>query len=186
MPFGLWKKKAAPTVDRQRQVDLSYAKMRLKQGDLSFVEGCSPDRPMISLHNISLMEPRSSHTLEGGIKCRIARGLYFSTTQSQVEPVDELTEIDRGKMTITTRGLVFDGKSHQVELDLGVIESIGHTQNGMTIDIDGGRQKLHFEGANRVMIHLKVQERLYSQSLDGKLMRLLVEAAIRISLGVQE
>jgi hypothetical protein len=188
MPFGLWKKKAQPTVDRQRQVDVGYATRRLAQGDLSLVSGCNADRSVVlTLHNISLMEPRLAQAVEGGIRGKIARGLYFYVAQPQVaEPVEELVEVDRGTMTVTVDGLVFAGKSRHIKIGFSAIESIGHTQNGIKIVTRNGAQTLHFEGADKVVIPLKVQDRAYSQPLSGKLMRLVVEAVIRISFGVNE
>jgi hypothetical protein len=188
MPFGLWKKKAEPTVDRQRQVDVGYAVRRLEQGDLSLVAGCRIGRSVVfTMHNISLMEPRRSQAVEGGIRCRIARGQYFQVAQPKAsEPLEELAEADRGMISISVDGLAFTGKSRRIKLGFGAIESMCYTQNGIEIVTKNGSQSLHFEGADRIAIPLKVQDRTYSQPLTGKLMRLLVEAVIRISFGVAE
>ncbi len=188
MPFGLWKKKARPTADRQRQVDMGYAVKKLEQGDLSLVEGSSVNGSIVlTMNDISLMEPRTARAVEGGIRGRIARGLYFYVAQPQSpEPAEELAEVDRGTITITVEGLVFAGKSRHVGVGFGAIESISHSQNGITIVAKNSTQKLHFEGADRVVISLKVQDRVYSQPLNGKLIRLLVEAVIRVSFGAEE
>ncbi|AFU60191.1 MAG: hypothetical protein QXX64_01755 [Nitrososphaera sp.] len=189
MPFGLWKKKAQPTVvDRQRQVDIGYAIKKLEQGDLSLIEGATVDGSVVlTMYNISLMEPRTARAMEGGIRGRIAKGLYFYVAQPQSpEPAEELVEVDRGTITITVEGLVFAGKSRHIGVGFGAIESISHSQNGITIVAKNNMQKLHFEGADRVVMSLKVQDRVYSQPLTGKLMRLLVEAVIRISFGADD
>jgi len=164
-------------------VDVGYAVRRLEQGDLTLFAGNVSRDIAITLHNISLMEPRSGHkTIEGGIKGRIARGLYFYVPQA-AEPTEELAEVDRGEIMITIEGLVFAGKSRHIGVGFGAVESIGHTANGMSIVAKDGSVKLHFEGADRVVIPLKVHDRSYSQPLSGKTMRLLVEAVIKISLG---
>jgi hypothetical protein len=188
MPFSLRKKKAEPTLDRQRQVDVGYVVKRLEQGDLSLISGCAVDRSVVlTLQNISLMESTTAQTLEIGIRGRIARGLYFHVAQQQApEPVEELAEVDRGTITVKVDELVFAGKSRQIKLSFAAIESIGHTQNGIEIVTRNGVQRVHFEGANRVVISLKVKDRTYGQRLSGKLMRLLVEAVIGISFGVNE
>src|SRR5687768_3243898 len=122
MPFGLWKKKAQVTVDRQRQVDIGYATRQLEQGDLSFVIGIDPESFVLSLDNISLLEPRLAQTVQGGIKGRIARGLYFYVAQPSPEPVEELSEIDRGTMTISVDGIAFAGKTRHIGIGIGAIE----------------------------------------------------------------
>ena len=178
MPF--WKKKAAATVDRQRQVDLSYVIRRLGEGDLSFIEVCNLDSSIsLTLHNISLVEPRAAHP-EAGIKEKIARGLYFYVSQQTAEPVQEL-EVDRGALTITVDGIVFAGSTRHIGIGFGAIESISHSQNGIAIVARNSLQKICFEGADREVIVLKVHEREYKQALSGKLLRLVVEAVIKIS-----
>jgi hypothetical protein len=182
MPF--WKKKAEATVDRQRQVDLGYVVRRLGEGDLSFIEGCNLDSSIsLTLHNISLVEPRAAHP-EAGIKEKIAKGLYFYVSQQAAEPVLELAEVDRGALTITVDGIVFAGSTRHIGIGFGAVESISHSQNGIAIVTRNNSQKICFEGADREVIMLKVHEREYRQALSGKLLRLLVEAAIKISFAI--
>lgn len=183
MPFGLWKKKVQVTVDRQvdrqRQVDIGYATRQLENGDLSLVAGINSESFTISLDNISLLEPAFGQTVQGGKKGRIAKGLYFYVAQPQSpEPFEELIEIDMGTMTIAADGIVFAGRTRHIGIGFGAIESIGHGQNG--ISIDARTQKLHF-GAGNATLHLKVQDRTYSLPLSGRLLRLLVEAVIKAS-----
>jgi hypothetical protein len=132
MPFGLGRRKAQPTVDRQRQVDLGYVASQLAEGDLSLVAGCSTDSSVVlTLHNISLVEPHVARA-DGGIREKIARGLYFYVTQPQVAgPVEELVELDRGTVTITIEGITFAGKSRHIGVGFGAIESISHSQNAL-------------------------------------------------------
>lgn len=155
---------------------------QLAEGDLSLVAGCSADSSIaLTLHNISLVELRAAR-VEGGIKEKIARGLYFYVAQQQTaEPVEELVELDRGIMTITVDGITFAGKFRHIGVGFGAIESISHSQNGMSITTRSGAQSIRFEGADRVIIPLKVHDREYSHPLSGKLMRLLLEAVIKIS-----
>lgn len=186
MPFGLGRKKAQPTVDRQRQVDLSYVATQLGEGSLSFIHGCDSDitNASVSLQNISLMEPEgaASHADGSGIKEKLARGLYFYVAQPYIsEPYEELAEVDRGTVTINVDGIVFAGKSRHLGVGFGAIESISHSQNGIAIVTRNGAQKICFEGANRVVFAIKVQDRIYNVSLSGKLMRLIVEGMIKIS-----
>ena len=178
MPFGLWKKKAQVTVDRQRQVDIGYAIRQLEQGDMSLVEGVDPESFALSLDNISLLEPGLAQAVPGGIKGRIARGLYFYVAQPQSEPED-LTEVDRGTMAIAADGISFAGRTRHIGIGFGAIESMGHNQDG--IAIAARAMRLHF-GAGASAISLKVQDREYSQPLSGRLLRLLVEAMIKKSL----
>jgi hypothetical protein len=184
MPFGLWRKKAQITVDRQRQVDIGYVTRQLAQGDLSFVVGCNFYRSVVlTLRNISLMEPRLSQSTEGGIKEKIAKGLYSYVSQPKpAEPVEELVEVDRGSMIIRVDEVVFAGTSRHVGVGFGAIESISFTDKGITIATWNSAQKIHFEVVDGAVIPLKVQDRTYDQPLSGKLMRLLVEAVIKISL----
>lgn len=179
MPF--WKKKTEATVDRQRQVDLGYVARQLGEGDLSFIEGCALDSSIaLTLHNISLVEPRAAHA-EAGIREKIARGLYFYVAQPQVGPAEELAEVDRGDVTVTVDGIIFAGKFRHIGIGFGAVESISHSQNGIAISTRNGAQRICFEGADRVVILLRVHDREYRQPLSGKLLRLLVEAVIKIS-----
>ncbi|HEV8405467.1 MAG TPA: hypothetical protein VGQ13_06130 [Nitrososphaera sp.] len=185
MPFGLRKKKAQVTVDRQRQVDICYATRQLEQGNLSSVAVSDPDKPIVlSFQNISLAEPRLAQgTLEGGIKEKIAKGLYFYVGQAQ-DPglVEELVQLDVGTMTITSDGIAFVGRSKHISIDFGDIDSMGHTNNGITISARTHLQRLRFEGADKVVVPLKVQDRMYNQRLSGRLMRILLEAVMNTSL----
>lgn len=182
LTFGLRRKKAQPAIDRQRQVDLGYATKQIAEGDLSFIAGSHFDGSVVlTFENISLVKPRLSHS-SGGIKKKIARGLSYYVAQPQSpEPDEELIELDRGNITITIGGIVFDGKSLHIGVRYGTIESISHSVNGMTIETRNAAQKIRFEGADRVFVTLNVQNRKYNQPLSGKLMRLLVEGVIRIS-----
>lgn len=185
MPFGLRKKKAQVTVDRQRQVDICYATRQLEQGNLSFVVVSNPDMPIVfSFQNISLAEPRMAQgTLEGGIKERIAKGLYFYVGQAQdTELTEELVQLDTGTMTINSDGIAFVGKSKHISVDFGDIDSIGYTNNGITISARTHLKRLRFEGADKVEVPLKVQDRMYSQHLSGRLMQVLLEAVMKTSL----
>ena len=178
MPF--WKKKAQATVDRQRQVDIGYAFRQLEQGDMSLVKGVDPESHALSLDNISLLEPRLAQAVQGGIKGRIAKGLYFYVAQPQSPgPVEELAEIDRGTMSIADDGISFAGSTRHIGIGFGAIESIGHSQDGITIAARA--QRLHF-GAGASAVSFRVQDREYSQALSGRLLRLLVEAMIKKSL----
>jgi hypothetical protein len=185
MPFGLRKKKAQVTVDRQRQVDICYATRQLEQGNLSLVAVSDPDKPIVlSFQNMSLAEPRLAQgTFEGGIKEKIAKGLYFYVGQAQ-DPglVEELVQLDVGTMTITSDGIAFVGKSKHISVDFGDIDSMGHTNNGITISARTHLQRLRFEGADKVVVPLKVQDRMYNQRLSGSLMRILLEAVMKTSL----
>jgi hypothetical protein len=160
MPFGLWNRKVEATVDRQRQVDIGYAVRRLEQDDLSLFAGDVGVDVAITLRNISLMEPRAAHRAVegGGIKGKIAKGLYFYVPQQAAEPAEELAEVDRGTITITIEGLSFTGKSRHIGVGFGAIESMGHTVNDMSIVAKNGSVKLHFEGADRVVIALRVHD----------------------------
>ena len=185
MPFGIRKKKARVTVDRQRQVDICYATRQLEQGNLSYVVVSNPDTPIVfSFQNISLAEPRMAQgTLEGGIKERIAKGLYFYVGQAHdPELTEELVQLDTGTMTINSDRIAFVGKSKHISVDFGDIDSIGHTNNGITISARTHLKRLRFEGADKVEVPLKVQDRMYSQHLSGRLMQVLLEAVMKTSL----
>jgi len=185
MPFGLKKKKAQVTVDRQRQVDICYAVKQLARGDLKFISGIdSKSAFVLSFQNVKLAEPRLSQAnLEAGIKERITKGLYFYVAQSQdTNPTEELIQIDIGTMTIGANGVDFAGKSKHISMNFGDIDSIGHTDNGISISARSQLKRVRFEGADGAIVTLKVHDRTYKQTLSGKLMRLLVEAAMKRSL----
>lgn len=180
MPFGLWNKRVQVTVDRQRQVDLGYAVRRIEQGDLSFIGIGQGDS--IFLDGITLLERGVARPVEGGIRDRIVRGLYFYIPQPQTpEPVEELAEVDRGTLTIADEGIAFAGKSRRIGIGFGAIESISHTLSGITI-MAKTTHKMHF-GSGGGAVTLKVQERTYREPLSGTLLRLIVEAAMKASLG---
>ena len=185
MPFGLKKKKAQVTVDRQRQVDIGYAIKQIETGDLSFIEGYDPSRPIIlSFQNMLLSESRLMQgTAESGIKNKISKGLYFYVGQAQEpETRQEIVKIDVGNMTISSYGVSFAGKSKHISINFDDIDSIGHTNTGITISSRSQLERLRLEGADKATVSLKVQDRTYRQALSGKLMRILIEAAMKTSL----
>lgn len=180
MPFG-WNKKVQVTVDRQRQVDMGYATRRLEQGDLSLI-GVDRGGPVF-LDGIALLEPRIARAVEGGLRGRIARGLYFYVPQPQTtEPAEELVEVDRGTLTIADEGIAFAGKTRRIGVGFGAIESMSHSQKGMTI-VAKTMHRMHF-GSGGTVVTFKVQDRIYKEQLSGTLLRLLVEAVMKASLGV--
>ena len=180
MRFGLWNRKVQATVDRQKQVDIGYAIRRMEQGDLSFISGIDHKGPVF-LNDILLLEPGVARA-EGGIRGRIARGLYFYVPQPQsAEPDEELVEVDKGTLTLTDEGIAFAGKTRRIGVGFAAIESISHGQNAITIAAKTAH-RLHFgSGGNEVT--LKVQDRTYKEPLSGTLLRLIVEAAMKASLG---
>ena len=165
-------------------MDIGYVTRQLGEGDLSFIAGCKNDSSVnLTFANISLMESRLTQG-DGSIKEKIAKGLYFYVAQPQTtEPIEELAEVDRGTMTVTVNGIAFAGKSRHVGINFDLVESISYSVNGITIAARNNSQRIYFEGADRVIVELKVRDRKYSQPLSGKLMRLMVEAVIKISLG---
>jgi hypothetical protein len=178
MPFGIWNRKVRVTVDRQKQVDVGYARKRLEQGDLSLVTGIEGG---VVLNDAFLLEPRTVHRTVGGMKGRIARGLYFYTPQPQsTEPVEELAEVDRGTMTINNDGVAFSGKTRRIGVGFGAVESIGHGRDWIAIHAKNSN-RLHF-GVGEDTITLKVQDRIYREPLSGTLLRLLVEGVMKASL----
>jgi hypothetical protein len=181
MPFGLWNsKKVQPTIDRQRQVDMGYAARRLEQGDLSLT-GADRGEP-IFFDGIALLEPRVARAAESGIRGRIARGLYFYVPQPQAaEPAEELAEADRGTLTISSEGIAFAGRTRRIGVGFGAIESMSHGQDGIAI-IARTAHRLHF-GSGGAVVTIKVQDRIYKEPLSGTLLRLIVEAAMKASLG---
>jgi hypothetical protein len=179
MPFGFWNKKVQTTVDRQKQVDIGYVTRRLEKGDLSFIVGLDQDRPFF-LNDILLLEPGIVRA-EGGIKGRIARGLYFYMSQPQSPgPAEELAGVDRGTLTITDEGIAFAGKTRRIGVGFGAIESISHGQNRITI-VARTAHRLHFGSGGTIT--LKVQDRKYDEPLSGTFLRLIVEAAMKASIG---
>lgn len=177
MPFGFWNKKARATVDRQKQVDIGYANRRLAEGDLSLIYRADKEGPFF-LNDILLLEPGIAR--EGGIKGKIARGLYFYVPQPQSAEPEQLAEVDRGTLTITDEGIAFAGKTRRIGIGFGAIESISHGQNAITM-IAKTAHRLHFGSGGTIT--LKVQDRMYKEPLSGTVLRLIVEASMKASLG---
>jgi hypothetical protein len=179
MPFGIWNKRVQVTVDRQKQVDLGYAIRVLEKGDMSPLVGIEDD---VVLNDIPLLEPRLvQRTVEGGIKGRIAKGLFFYVPEPQSpEPIEELVEVDRGIVTMNADGMLFAGKTRRIAVGFGAVESVGHTRDWITVLAKNSHRMYLGVGSNTVT--LKVQDRMYRQPLSGTLMRLLVEAVMKVSL----
>jgi hypothetical protein len=181
MPFGMWNKKVQVTVDRQKQVDLGYAIRLLEQGDTSPMARIEHD---VVFNDISFLEPRlAKRTVANAIRERIARGLYFYVPEPQSpELIEELDEVDRGTMTINADGIAFAGKTRRIAVGFGAVESIGHTREGITV-LAKNSHRLYFGvlGRNNT-VTFKVQDRVYEEPLSGTLLRLLVEALMKVSL----
>jgi hypothetical protein len=179
MPFGIWNRRVQATVDRQKQVDLGYAIRQLEKGDMSPLVGIEHD---VVLNDIPLLEVTlTKKVVDGGIRGRITRGLYFYVPEPQSpEPVEELVEVDRGTMTVNADGILFAGKTRRIAVGFGAVESIGHTRDWITVLAKNSRRM--YLGVGRNTVTLKVQDRMYKEPLSGTLMRLLVEAVMKVSL----
>jgi hypothetical protein len=177
MPFRFWNRKVQATVDRQRQVDIGYANRRFAEGDLSLIDRADENGSFL-LNDILLLEPGLAR--EGGIRGRIARGLYFYVPQPQAAEPEQLTEVDRGTLTITDEGVAFAGKTRHIGIGFAAIESISHGQSAITITTKTGH-RMHFGSGGTIT--LKVQDRIYNEPLSGTILRLIVEALMKASLG---
>ena len=136
----------------------------------------------VVLNDIPLLEPKLvQRAVDGGIKDRIVRGLYFYVPEPQSpEPVEELVEADRGTMTINAEGILFASKTRRIAVGFGAVESIGHTRDWITVLAKNSHRV--YLGAGKNTVTLKVQDRMYRELISGTLMRLLIEAIMKVSL----
>jgi hypothetical protein len=84
-------------------------------------------------------------------------------------------------MLVSGRGIVF-ASQEDIRIDFDDIEAVDHTHNGIAITARNPARRLYFEGADRTVVLLKVQDRAYDEPLSGRVLRLTTEAIMKISL----
>lgn len=194
---------------RQRQIDINYANIQLEKGYLSCVLGSAaagqPGREgpatILSLHDVSLLKPDAS---QGSI-LKTCAGMAVKTLRhcwrryclycysyiaagrgdtARPEASDEQDlpreQVDRGTLSVTTKGIVFTGHAQTISVDFRYVELAERTPAGIVIARKDSGQRLHFGGLERTLIQFQVQDRVYSQPASGRLVGFVVEAAMRV------
>jgi len=128
------------------------------------------------LPNITLLEPRKITTGGyGGPSIRVAKGMYIRLGGFRAQSHEEVKEIDKGVLTLTSRRLIFSGSKRAYEISLRKILSVEPYSDGIAIRRSGKQKTEYFVGTDKVMLDIQVGERRYREPLSGIVLKLLIE-----------
>lgn len=121
-----------------------YSDVILRTGETCIVE----------IPEVSLFEERAVRRSgkSSGVSLRLARGLWIRTGGFESKSEYEITEIDIGTLTLTSKRVLFNGHSKTLEyslLKVNFLESDGQT---LAIGRSGKQKKEYFVGVNSLTI----------------------------------
>jgi len=182
--------------NKQREADMEEYMTSLKEGKTSIkfrIEGGSSqvilkenEELQMVLPNISLWEPRKVTTTTGGYggpSFRVAKGVYFRVGAfgAQSQSHDELKELDRGRLTLTNKRLLFTGAKRTDEYNLAKIISIEPYSDGIAVRTSGRSKVQYFIGIDpkQISTTVTINERNYSEPFSGLMLKYTVEGLIK-------
>jgi len=182
--------------DKQREADMEQYMTDLKEGKVTIkfrIEGGSfsvilkeKEELQMVLPNIALWEPRKVTTTVGGYggpSFRIAKGVYWRVGAFGAESRsrEELKELDRGKLTLTNKRLVFTGTKRSNEINLAKIISIEPYSDGIAVTASGKSKTQYFVGINpkQISTTITINERSYPEPFTGLMLKYMIEGLVK-------
>jgi hypothetical protein len=179
----------------QRENDLEQYMTNLKEGKVSVklsIQGGSSsiilkekEELQLMLPNVVLREARSVRTSSGGYagpSFRVAKGVYFRTGafSAQSESHDVLKELDRGRLTLTNKRLIFTGAMRSSEITLSKIVAIEPYSDGIVVRASGHSKIQYFiwKELKEITITLTINERSYHEPFTGLMLKYMIEGNI--------
>lgn len=178
---------------KQRVVDIEQWLGRLSAGTIKIsFKGVNtpvimkPDEELLfALPGVTLKEPRAIRKSSGGYagpSFRVAKGVYFRTGRfgSTSESHQEIRDIDRGVLTITSERFVFSGGMKTINLDLRKIVQVDPFTDGLALHKEG-REKTQYFLWNEDIGKMTLSEgnRSYSEPLNGMIVKCMMEGTIK-------
>ncbi len=99
------------------------------------------------------VEMRSkSVSTRGGAAIRIAKGVYIGGSQGQSRSVPEMRCIDKGKLVLTNKRVIFNGENTTKEYKIDSILSVETDNDIVCFSCEGKEKKPQFHGIDNVFI----------------------------------
>ncbi len=93
----------------------------------------------------TLNETRSERQYESrGIGFRIAKGVYVGGTRGRSISTPRMTRIDSGRLTLTNKRLVFDGRTEDRIIPLTKIVSVNALMDAIEVSTEGRQRSMYF------------------------------------------
>lgn len=182
--------------DKQHEADMEQYMTDLKEGKVSIkfrIEGGSSsvilkekEELQMVLPNVALWEPRKVTTTVGGYggpSFRIAKGVYWRVGAfgAQSQSHEELKELDRGKLTLTNKRLIFAGTKRSNEINLAKIISIEPYSDGIAVRATGKSKIQYFVGVDpkRISTTVTINERSYPEPFTGLMLKYMIEGLVK-------
>lgn len=175
---------------KQREADLDNYFMSLRNGDIILNEKIpSPiilkkgEDHVITFSNITLKEPRSVRKTSGGFvapRVRVAKGVSigFGKFGASSESHDEIRDIDRGILTLTTKRIVFTGSHKTTTIDINKITSMKPFLDGIGVNRENKERWEYFVGFPNKLVNIKVDDRSYKEPFSGLFIMSMIEGII--------
>jgi hypothetical protein len=129
-------------VEQSRALPIVTTNIILKSGESAFYSAPS-----------ALYETRAvRHYQSGHTGFRVARGIYIGSTSGRSVSNQEWSKIDTGRLTVTSKRLIFDGGSADRSVPLGKIVSVESSLTGIEVSVEGRQKSMVFEAANPLIL----------------------------------
>ena len=160
-------------------------KLQIEGGSSSVILRENEELRMV-LPNMALLEARRITTTTGGYggpSVRVAKGVYLrgGAFGSESQSHDKLKEIDKGRLTLTNKRLIFTGAKRTSEIGLAKIISIETYSDGIAVEASGRSKTQCFVGLgpNRIPTNFTINERSYSEPFTGLTLKYMIEGLVK-------
>ncbi len=176
--------------EKQKEIDIEKFYSELRNGAMILDKGLicpvilkKNEEHVISLSNITLKEPRAVRKTSGGYagpRIRIAKGVSIGLGKfgASSESHDEIRDIDRGTLTITTKRIIFFGTKSSTNIDLTKIISITPYTDGIGINRENKEKMQYFVGLPNSSFDIEVEGRSYKEPFSGVTLMSMIEGLI--------
>jgi hypothetical protein len=188
LSVGEWRRIAGggDSDEEQADLDLHVALDRLRQGRVPITSGQevpillkAGERALFVCDGITLREPRSVTTgYYGGPSLHVAKGLTLRTGAFRTQSHEELKEIDRGKLVLTSKRLVFAGARRTVEAALPKLTAVEAYSDAIAIRRTGKAKTEVFLGLDRGAYTFTVEGRTHSEPFSGLILKYAIEGLL--------
>lgn len=173
----------------QRTSDLNHWLADARAGKVTFTEPASPvilkknEKAVLVLQNIAFWEPRAVRQTVGGYAgptIHVAKGVSFRVggMQARSESHEELRQIDRGVLTLTTRRIMFAGGKRTINIDLRKILSIEPYKDGIASQRENKQKTEYFLNTDKSSLNITAHGNHYNLPVNGVVMKAIVEGMI--------
>jgi len=176
--------------EKQKEIDIEKFYSELREGAIILDKELTcpvilkkNEEHVISLPNITLKEPRAVRQTSGGYagpRIRIAKGVSIGLGKfgASSESHDEIRDIDRGTLTITTKRIIFFGTKSSTNIDLTKIISITPYTDGIGINRENKERMQYFVGLPNSSFNIEVEGRCYKEPFSGVTLMIMNEGLI--------